>query len=525
MHALSMIDMGMKTSDAVAPAKPSSKNEQQFGKVLSEKHQTQSQHESKSANKQPDSTESSSDKQVIAHNHKTETKQETTGQKDISKKIVAENNTDVMGEVNPQQQVKVQHTLIDLMKTMTQGEGTENVESSDRIEMLLTDLVEQLESTELHGEQILAGVDLSALAAELQALNQEPNREELLAQLVTQVEGQLETGLLENGKLAAAMMTETQQQNVAPVMVETLAQARQLLQQVLDAVVTPKAVVAETVVATENVALAEQPLEENLFSMEETAEEIDPRFAGLLKPRTENRSTQQVQLHHPKQGVEANHSEVTVPVLPEEVVAATQSGEVSQHLEGTTKQVLENLAQLGSKSLQPQGQPLVQGFEANKVMAATPVVQLPSGQQVTESQIFDQVVTQLSGSISGESGRMVLRLQPVELGSLRLELTIEGDKVRANLHAQTQQVQEVLERNLPQLRSALAEQGLKIDQFQVNIDKNSDQQSQFENLSQQQQSDLQQRSDQQQVGVESEELNIPLAHLIQNGGGGISLHV
>ncbi|MCK5912421.1 MAG: flagellar hook-length control protein FliK, partial [Desulfuromusa sp.] len=145
---------------------------------------------------------------------------------------------------------------------------------------------------------------------------------------------------------------------------------------------------------------------------------------------------------------------------------------------------------------------------------------------VTEGQIFDQVVTQLSGSVNGESGRMVLRLQPAELGSLKLELMVEGDRVRANLHAQSQQVQEVLERNLPQLRNALAEQGLKIDQFQVTIDKNHDQQSQFENLAQQQQNNGSERQPGwHQQNLEQEEQVIPLAHLMQNGGGGISLHV
>ena len=157
-------------------------------------------------------------------------------------------------------------------------------------------------------------------------------------------------------------------------------------------------------------------------------------------------------------------------------------------------------------------------------MPQTPTIHLPSGQQVTESQIFDQVVTQLSGSINGESGRMVLRLQPAELGSLKLEIMIEGDRVRANFHAQSQQVQEVLERNLPQLRNALAEQGLKIDQFQVNVDQRQ-KGGQFESLAQQQQHGSDKQPGWHQQTEEQEERSIPLAHLMQNGGGGISLHV
>ena len=538
MHALSMIDMGTKTSDAVAPAKPMSKDEPQFGKVLNDKQQAQQPHESKSVERQSEAAENSSDKPVVARNHKTGMKQEATGEKELSNEIVVEKSIQVMDEVNPQQQVKVQHTLIDLLKVMTQGESTEIAESPDRIETLLTDLVQQLESTELHGEQVLAGVDLSTLAAELQSLNEEPNSEELLAQLVTQVEEQLEAGFLANDELVAATVAEPQQQNVVsenviPVVVENLGQARQILQQAIDSVTPQKLAAAEAVVAVENVATEGQPIEEVIFSVEEVTEEIDPRFAGLLKPRTENRSDQQVrstkepvQLHHSRQQVRQNQSEPVVQVFQEEVVEQEQSAEISQRLDGTAKQVLENLALLGQRNLQSPGQPQVQGLEMNKVTAPNPVVQLASGQQVAESQIFDQVVTQLSGSINGESGRMVLRLQPAELGSLKIELMVEGDRVRANLHAQSQQVQEVLERNLPQLRSALAEQGLKIDQFQVTTDKNHDQQNQFENLAQQQQDDgSEKQPGWHQQNQDPDEQIIPLAHLMQNGGGGINLHV
>jgi flagellar hook-length control protein FliK len=122
---------------------------------------------------------------------------------------------------------------------------------------------------------------------------------------------------------------------------------------------------------------------------------------------------------------------------------------------------------------------------------------------------------------------MVLRLHPAELGSLRIELMVEGDKVRANLHAQTQQVQEVLERNLGQLRNALAEQGLKIDHFQVSSDaRQNQQQGQAEDLThQRRQAEQSARNKRDKEEPLSEDRTIPLAHLIQNGGRGISLHV
>jgi len=69
-----------------------------------------------------------------------------------------------------------------------------------------------------------------------------------------------------------------------------------------------------------------------------------------------------------------------------------------------------------------------------------------------------------------ETGSVTLRLHPEELGQVKVELVMDKDSVRAHLHAQSQQVQEVLERHLPRLRDALEQQGLKIDQLQVSVD-------------------------------------------------------
>jgi len=97
-------------------------------------------------------------------------------------------------------------------------------------------------------------------------------------------------------------------------------------------------------------------------------------------------------------------------------------------------------------------------------------VTLPSGHQVDERGILDQVAGHIRGSNNGHEGQAVLRLHPSELGEVKLELRIDHDRVSAQLHTQTIQVQEVLERHLPRLRDALEQQGLQIDSLNVNID-------------------------------------------------------
>jgi len=158
-------------------------------------------------------------------------------------------------------------------------------------------------------------------------------------------------------------------------------------------------------------------------------------------------------------------------------------------------------------------------------LPAARMLQLPSGLQLAETQVVDQVITHLAGSADGESGRIRLRLYPAELGSIRLDLLVEGDRVRAHLQAQSQQVQEVLDRHLPLLRDALQQQGLKIDEFRVDVQTNQDQASQDFAWQQSQQRERSSQSPWRDSGWQKPEIEIPLQQLVQTTGGGISLRV
>ena len=264
---------------------------------------------------------------------------------------------------------------------------------------------------------------------------------------------------------------------------------------------------------------------------------LEARFNDLLKPRPAQvgqlqagqaiESGRQAQLQQQGQQTSVNQ----VPVDDSgDFLANVQDKSAPQvpmaQVAMNAKQVVDGLHPQHNQ-LHSQQAPVAaaaQGIIAPAAAAAP----FAASQQVVDSQIFDQVVTHLSGSDKGDMGRMVLRLHPAELGSLRIELMVEGDKVRANLHAQSQQVQEVLERNLGQLRNALAEQGLKIDHFQVSSDaRQHQQQGQAEDLAHQrhaaEQSAQHRRANKEEPLAEDQA--IPLAHLIQNGGRGISLHV
>lgn len=301
-----------------------------------------------------------------------------------------------------------------------------------------------------------------------------------------------------------------------------------------------KAVSEETAGSAVQLAQAQVVVQGQKTVSEGFVAAADARFGDLLKPRSSETSL--FQQHQARSAAETPVSDVSPqPVTEDESFADLLLPKGLDRLIGRSDTHLAQ--QLGGAKFNQlteggQGQPYyhnapsIQNPSASGVGmmgAATQLAGQSGGMpQVSDSQIFDQVVTHLSGSASGETGRMVLRLHPAELGALRIELMVEGDQLRANLHAQTQQVQDVLERNLNQLRSALAEQGLKIDQFQVSSDARQNQQfGQAEDSSGDRRFDDGKTAAQnhQQQDLTPEDQNLPLAHLLQNGGSGISLRV
>ena len=87
-----------------------------------------------------------------------------------------------------------------------------------------------------------------------------------------------------------------------------------------------------------------------------------------------------------------------------------------------------------------------------------------------EVRVLDQVLNQLSLNRTGDKNRVTIRLNPQELGEIKLELVMDKDHLKAQMVAQTRQVQEILEKHLPRLQEALQNQGIKVDQIEVSVD-------------------------------------------------------
>ncbi|WP_170232779.1 flagellar hook-length control protein FliK [Trichloromonas acetexigens] len=108
--------------------------------------------------------------------------------------------------------------------------------------------------------------------------------------------------------------------------------------------------------------------------------------------------------------------------------------------------------------------------QAASAGTGTPGAATPFALPVPEEQVYQQVASRLTLVDGERHSRMTMRLYPEELGQVKLELTVEGDRVRVQMHAQNQQVQEVLEKYLPRLRESFEQQGLKLEEAQVTYD-------------------------------------------------------
>ncbi len=90
--------------------------------------------------------------------------------------------------------------------------------------------------------------------------------------------------------------------------------------------------------------------------------------------------------------------------------------------------------------------------------------------QGVDSTRFVQRVANAFASLSQRGGDSVrLKLYPPELGSLRMEITVKNGELSARVEAETSAAKSVLLDNLPQLRDRLAEQGIKVERFDVGV--------------------------------------------------------
>ncbi len=204
----------------------------------------------------------------------------------------------------------------------------------------------------------------------------------------------------------------------------------------------------------------------------------DPRFASLLNKPEVGASLRQQQSQDSSLVTMATPStvetatETTSSLLnsngaennPSLTLSADSTGK--SELFGVNMPTNQNVEGGISTATHPQ----LSTLEVAGTQQSGPAIALKDGSSVLESRVVQQTIDHLTLHSRGDSSSVTVKLHPEELGEIQLRMVMEGDQLKVHLQAQSQQVQEVLERNFPRLRDALQEQGVTVDDFQVSVD-------------------------------------------------------
>ena len=93
--------------------------------------------------------------------------------------------------------------------------------------------------------------------------------------------------------------------------------------------------------------------------------------------------------------------------------------------------------------------------------------------QMRDQEIIKQIVDRFSLHSRQQTSRLSLQLHPAELGTLKIDLIVKGDVLKANIYTQTQQAGEIIDRNLTRLREILQDQGITVEELAVSLKSDS----------------------------------------------------
>ncbi len=125
----------------------------------------------------------------------------------------------------------------------------------------------------------------------------------------------------------------------------------------------------------------------------------------------------------------------------------------------------------GNERRQPDGQT---GFaqtvtDTIKDMVAAKIEQPVATYADTASQIMDQVRESLRMTMTEDITQMEMNLHPASLGNVRVQVAAKDGVITASFTTQNEQVKEVLEAQVIQLKEQMNEQGIKIEAVEVTV--------------------------------------------------------
>ncbi len=150
-----------------------------------------------------------------------------------------------------------------------------------------------------------------------------------------------------------------------------------------------------------------------------------------------------------------------------ELPKTVQSGVVlAQNLAADTVQGSDTMPVPDMKSGMPQ--PILGGIESR--ISGTLL-------KMADETIMDHITGKLQMVIRSGLSDVRIHLRPESLGEVTMRIRMEGGVVLGKIEVQNQQVKEIMERNLPMLKDALAQQNLNTGSFEITINSGHGRQS------------------------------------------------
>jgi len=114
---------------------------------------------------------------------------------------------------------------------------------------------------------------------------------------------------------------------------------------------------------------------------------------------------------------------------------------------------------------------------------------------VNEANTTSRVVRGLSAMVNQHGGSMTMRLDPPDLGSMRIQMQVDRGVVTAQFYTTTAEAQSLLSRNLGMLRQSLEQHGLTVERIAVHQSSSAQSHAMRDNGADQQQSGRHDQSD------------------------------
>lgn len=193
---------------------------------------------------------------------------------------------------------------------------------------------------------------------------------------------------------------------------------------------------------------------------------LDPSSAEMRGAQVEMVSTEtDVDATNPDQAVRDWTARIDTPQshsnsVSQPVVAAAAAYGSATSEAASPKTFAKSTPQVGVASAPP-------GATEN---GQRPASNEPSGPGIADRIRLVQRVANAFQRLGMDGGQVRIRLHPAELGSVRLDLQIQGKRLNARVTAETEAARGVLREHLPDLRQRLVEQGIQVERIDVELE-------------------------------------------------------